>query len=78
MKAAVIILNWNGEKLLQDFLPSVIKNTNPALGKVVVADNASTDRSLEVMRAQFPEVEVVVLDKIFGSAGGFYVVFVGR
>lgn len=78
MKAAVIILNWNGEKLLQDFLPSVIKNTNPALGKVVVADNASTDRSLEVMRAQFPEVEVVVLDKNYGFAGGYNRVIAGR
>ena len=49
VKAAVIILNWNGEKLLQEFLPSVIRNTNSKIGKVVVVDNASSDNSAEVI-----------------------------
>ena len=35
-RVAVIILNWNGEKLLREFLPSVVKNTNTDLGRVVV------------------------------------------
>ena len=42
-RVAVIILNWNGEKLLREFLPSVVKNTNTVLGRVVVVDNHSTD-----------------------------------
>ena len=44
-RVAVIILNWNGEKLLREFLPSVVKNTNTDLGRVVVVDNDSTDGS---------------------------------
>ncbi len=39
---AVIILNWNGVKLLKEYLPSVVKYTNPALARVVVVDNASS------------------------------------
>lgn len=42
-RVAVIILNWNGEKLLREFLPSVVKYTDPGLGRIVVADNASED-----------------------------------
>ena len=71
VKAAVIILNWNGEKLLQEFLPSVIRNTNSKIGKVVVVDNASSDNSAEVMRAMFPEVEYVQFDNNYGFAGGY-------
>lgn len=70
-KVAVIILNWNGGKLLRQFLPSVVKNTNPALGKVIVADNASTDDSVQLMQQEFPEVEVLRLDTNYGFAGGY-------
>lgn len=71
MKVAVIILNWNGEKLLQEFLPSVVRNTNMELGKVVVVDNASSDGSAELMHTSFPEVEYVQLDENYGFAGGY-------
>lgn len=71
MKVAVIVLNWNGEKLLQEFLPSVVKNTNPELGKVVVVDNASSDSSAEVMRREFLDVEYVQFDENYGFAGGY-------
>ena len=71
MKAAVIILNWNGERLLQEFLPSVIANTNPRLASIVVADNASTDSSVALLRECFPEVELLPLDENYGFAGGY-------
>ena len=71
MKAAVIILNWNGERLLQEFLPSVIANTNPRLASIVVADNASTDGSVALLRERFPEVELLLLDENYGFAGGY-------
>ena len=71
MKTAVIILNWNGEKLLREFLPAVIANTNPELGKVIVADNGSDDGSLELLRTEFPEVEVWRFDKNYGFAEGY-------
>ena len=48
-RVAVIILNWNGEKLLREFLPSVVKYTDPGLGRIVVADNASEDDSVRIV-----------------------------
>lgn len=70
-KVAVIILNWNGEILLPDFLPSVIHNTPPELGRVIVVDNHSDDRSVEIMRKDFPDVELLCFDENYGFAGGY-------
>lgn len=70
-KTAVIILNWNGERLLHDYLPSVIANTPSELARIVVADNASTDRSVELLREQFPTVELLTFDQNHGFAGGY-------
>lgn len=70
-RAAVIILNWNGEKLLREFLPSVIQHTEPEWGRVVVVDNASEDTSVEVIKNEFPEVELVCFEKNYGFAGGY-------
>lgn len=68
---AVIILNWNGANLLREFLPAVISNTNAKLAKVIVADNGSTDNSIDVLKNEFPEVEVLRFDKNYGFAGGY-------
>lgn len=68
---AVIILNWNGVKLLKEYLPSVVKYTNPALARVVVVDNASSDASAEVVRQEFPQVELICFDANYGFAGGY-------
>lgn len=70
-RVAVIILNWNGEKLLREFLPSVVKNTNPDLGRVVVVDNHSTDASWVCLEQEFPDVERVLFEDNFGFAGGY-------
>ena len=70
-KVAVIILNWNGERLLREFLPSVLRHTNPGLGRVVVVDNCSTDGSWECLGREFPEVERVLFEENFGFAGGY-------
>lgn len=69
MKTAVIILNWNGERMLRDFLPSVVANTPDA--EIVVADNGSTDSSLEVMKRDFPSVKTICLDRNYGFAEGY-------
>jgi GT2 family glycosyltransferase len=66
---AVVILNYNGEKLLPQFLPSVIQHS--ANAEVIVADNASTDQSILVLRQQFPTVRVIKLDKNYGFCGGY-------
>lgn len=68
---AVIILNWNGEKLLRQFLPSVIANSDAEISRIIVADNGSTDKSVELLRCEFPEVELITFDKNYGYAGGY-------
>lgn len=68
---AVIILNWNGAKLLREFLPAVVANTDPVLARVIVADNGSDDDSLAVLKNEFPDVEVMDFDKNYGFAEGY-------
>lgn len=68
---AVIILNWNGAKLLQEFLPSVYKNTNSQLADVIVADNGSVDNSREVLQSEFPTVKTILFDENYGFAEGY-------
>lgn len=66
---AVVILNFNGKKLLQKFLPSVITNSKHA--KIYVADNASTDDSILFLRNEFPEVQCIQLTQNYGFAKGY-------
>lgn len=68
---AVVILNWNGSALLREFLPQVVATTNRATARVIVADNGSTDDSLQVLAAEFPEVEVICFDTNLGFAEGY-------
>lgn len=70
MKCSIVILNWNGEKMLRQFLPSVVRYSKGDDIEVVVADNGSTDRSLEVLQA-FPTVRQIILDKNYGFAEGY-------
>lgn len=67
---AVVILNWNGRKLLEQFLPSVLQ-TNYSNLQVFVGDNASTDDSVTWLKANHPQVRVIVNEKNFGFAGGY-------
>ncbi len=69
MKIAVVILNWNGRKLLEKFLPSVVAYSREA--KIWVIDNASTDDSVLFLQENFPTVALVKLDKNYGYAGGY-------
>ncbi len=68
---AVIILNWNGSRLLREYLPSVVATTDPAIGRVIVVDNGSDDDSPEVLRNEFPEVETISFDRNLGFAAGY-------
>ncbi|MEG1839279.1 MAG: glycosyltransferase, partial [Bacteroidaceae bacterium] len=68
-KIAVVILNWNGSEMLHTFLPSVVSNSTEAV--IYVADNASSDNSLEVLEKDFPTVRRIVLDKNYGFAEGY-------
>ncbi len=69
-KLAIVILNWNGEKMLREYLPSVLQYSRDE-ATVYVADNASTDNSLDVLRTHFPEVKLIVLEKNWGFAEGY-------
>ena len=65
---AVVILNWNGRKMLECFMPSVVANT---AADIVVADNGSTDDSVAFMREHYPAVRLILLDKNYGFAEGY-------
>ena len=71
VKTAVVILNWNGAAMLRRFLPSVVAHSHSESCEVIVADNASTDSSLQVMREEFPHVRTIVLEKNWGFAAGY-------
>ncbi|MDO5664552.1 MAG: glycosyltransferase family 2 protein [Bacteroidia bacterium] len=71
MKTSVVILNWNGRKLLEQFLPIVLEHTLDYETEVVVADNGSSDDSINFLKANFPQVPVVALDKNYGFAEGY-------
>lgn len=68
---AVIILNWNGRDLLRRFLPSVVGHSDSSISRIIVADNGSDDDSVDVLEREFPQVEILRLDKNFGFAEGY-------
>ena len=69
-KVAIVILNWNGSKMLGDYLPSVLRYSKEEAA-VYVVDNASTDDSLAMLREHFPEVRLIELEKNWGFAEGY-------
>lgn len=69
-RVAIVVLNYNGEKLLPNFLPSVF-NTNYANLRIVLGDNASTDSSVEWVRKNMPQIEIIENDKNYGFAEGY-------
>jgi len=71
MSVAIVILNWNGENYLQKFLPILIDNTLIPGVEIIVADNASTDSSLSLLKDKFPTIRTIVFDKNYGFAGGY-------
>lgn len=66
---AIVLLNWNGQKWLEKFLPSVVQYSDDA--KVYVIDNASTDSSVNYLQKNFPEVEIIKNYQNYGFAGGY-------
>lgn len=69
-RIAIVILNWNGRKHLENFLPSVLAGTY-ANFEIVVADNGSTDDSVTFLQQHFPSVRVIVFAANLGYAGGY-------
>lgn len=68
---AVIILNWNGRKLLKQFLPVASRYSITEDADLIVADNGSTDDSVEWVKAHHPEVKVLSFSENYGFAEGY-------
>ena len=69
MKIAIAILNWNGLSLLKNHLKVVIEKSNDS--SIYIIDNNSTDNSVEFLRKNFPEVQIIKLKENFGFAEGY-------
>jgi len=70
-KTAVVILNWNGLNWLKQFIPILVENTAQNDADLIVADNASTDESLNFLKENHPEIQLIILEKNYGFAEGY-------
>lgn len=71
VKVAIVILNWNGKRYLEKFLPSVVKHSDIEGAEVWVADNGSTDSSVTFIQENFKTVKTLTFDKNYGFTGGY-------
>ena len=70
MHTAVVILNWNGKHMMEKFLPSVTAHTSGD-AEVIIADNGSTDDSIEFLHTHYPDLRIIQLDQNYGFAEGY-------
>jgi GT2 family glycosyltransferase len=70
MKIAIVILNWNGKELLKRFLKNVVEHSQHA-AEIIIADNASTDGSIEFLKENFPQLRIISFSENYGFAGGY-------
>ena len=66
---AIVILNYNTSHLLNTYLPSVVKHSEGH--RIIFVDNASKDDSVEFVKREFPQIEIIQLDKNYGFTGGY-------
>lgn len=71
LRLAIVILNWNGCDMMRRFLPTVLRCSQGDGVEVIVADNASTDASVNMLRSEFPDVRIIRLDRNYGFAEGY-------
>lgn len=71
MKVSVVILNWNGKLFLEKFLPSVVQHSTLPDVEIVIADNASTDDSIQFLNINYPTLKTIILDRNYGFAEGY-------
>ncbi len=78
-KVAIVILNWNGEKFLRKYMPALVANTPASIlsgdregnVSIIVADNCSSDNSLEYLKENWPQIRTIVLNSNYGFTGGY-------
>ncbi len=68
---SIVILNWNGREYLEKFLPYLLRYTTLPDAEIVVADNGSTDDSLEFLKREYPRIRIIALEKNHGFSGGY-------
>ena len=71
MRTAVVILNYNTKEYLRKFLPGLVASTKGLDAQVIVADNASKDGSVEMMKEEFPDIPLIILEENYGFTGGY-------
>ena len=69
-KIAVLILNWNGVKLLEKYLPSVVKY-NSSEAEIIIIDNASQDNSILFLQNTYPNIKRIEFKENYGFAKGY-------
>jgi len=67
---AVVILNWNGLTLLEQFVPALLQHT-PSWVEIVIGDNASTDQSVQFLKSQYPQIRIIQNEINYGYAEGY-------
>jgi GT2 family glycosyltransferase len=67
---AIVILNFNGYSFLKQFLPILVEKTSP-VSRIIIADNCSTDQSIEFLSEEYPTIEVIRLSTNYGFAEGY-------
>lgn len=70
IKVAVVILNWNGRSFLEKFLPFLVKY-NSHYAEIIIADNASTDDSIEFLKNNYPDLQIILNSENGGFAKGY-------
>lgn len=70
VKVAIVILNWNGKKFLESFLPSVVQNS-PDYASIVVADNNSSDDSIDFLKINYPQIRIIINAENGGYSKGY-------
>jgi GT2 family glycosyltransferase len=70
-KVAIVILNWNGCSYLERYLPPLLKYSPPEISKIYVADNHSTDSSVEFLETNYPEIGLIRFPCNYGFAKGY-------
>jgi GT2 family glycosyltransferase len=68
LMVSIIIANWNGEAILRDCLHSIYQKTQSVSFEIIVVDDCSTDRSVDLIRNEFPSVKIVLNEKNLGYA----------
>jgi len=70
-QVSIVILNWNGQKYLEEFLPALVKYSTHPGAEIVVADNGSVDDSLDFLKRDYPGIRIIELEKNYGFSGGY-------